>query len=141
MSTTWPSICREVEWIMGFGVDPTEWRKVLDLANAGEISLDPEIGKGLDKVCDDYLARLGDISEIADGAKVISGFGPFPSSKALEEKFSLKATGTDQSIDTLLHQHIETVKLMKEAVAKAISNFAEVDQSSADEFAGIDIPE
>ncbi|MFQ6328368.1 hypothetical protein ACLMAL_19790 [Nocardia sp. CWNU-33] len=126
---------------MEFGVDPAEWRRVLDLANAGEISLAPEVGKGLDKVCDDYLTQLGDISQIVDGVRVLSGFGPFPSSKALEEKFSLKAAGTDQSIDAVLLQHIETVKMAKEAVAKAISNFVEIDQARADQFTGTEIPQ
>ncbi|MFD0360477.1 hypothetical protein ACFQZZ_03325 [Nocardia sp. GCM10030253] len=126
---------------MEFGVDPAEWRKVLDLANAGEISLHPDVGKGLDKVCDDYLDRLDAIFQLAGSVTFLTGFGPFPSSKALEEKFSLKATGADQSIDTVLQQHIETVKMAKEVVAKAMSNFVEIDQTRADQFAGIDIPQ
>ncbi|MEV6429054.1 hypothetical protein [Nocardia sp. NPDC051463] len=126
---------------MEFGVDPGEWRKVLDLANAGEVSLHPDVGKGLDKVCDEYLDRLDDIAQVVDNVKLISGFGPFPSSKALEEKFSLKATGTEQSIDTVIKQHVETVKMAKAVVAKAISNFVEVDQTRADQFTGTDIPQ
>jgi hypothetical protein len=126
---------------MEFGVDPAEWRKVLDQANAGEVSLHPDVGKGLDVACDDYLDRLDTILKLVDTAKLVTGFGPFPSSKALEEKFALKATGTDQSIDTVLQQHIETVKLAKEAVAKAISNFTELDQTRADQFTGTDIPQ
>ncbi|MFE7796841.1 hypothetical protein [Nocardia sp. NPDC057440] len=126
---------------MEFGVDPVEWRKVLDLANAGEISLDPEVGKGLDKVCDDYLDQLGRMFDSVDVVKVLSGFGPFPSSKALEEKFSLKAAGTDQSMEVVLLQHIETVKMAKEVVAKAISNFVEIDQTRADQLTGVDIPQ
>ncbi|MFD0365428.1 hypothetical protein ACFQZZ_28665 [Nocardia sp. GCM10030253] len=126
---------------MEFGVDPAEWRKVLDLANAGEVSLHPDVGHGLDKVCDDYLDRLDRIAEVVDNVKLITGFGPFPSSKALEEKFSLKATGTDQSIDAVLKQHVETVKLAKEVVAKAISNFVELDQTRADQLAGTEVPQ
>ncbi|MFQ6393503.1 hypothetical protein ACLMAJ_08630 [Nocardia sp. KC 131] len=126
---------------MEFGINPAEWGKVLDLANAGEISLHPDVGNGLDKVCDDYLDRLDAIFQLARRATLISGFGPFPSSKALEEKFSLKATGSDQSIDTVLQQHIEAVKLAKQAVAKAISNFTELDQTRADQFTGTDIPQ
>ncbi|WP_328407030.1 hypothetical protein [Nocardia sp. NBC_00403] len=126
---------------MEFGVDPAEWRTVLDLANAGEISLDPEVGKGLDKICDDYLDRLGNILEIVGTVQHVTGFGPFPSSLALEEKFKLKATGTDQSIDTVLQQHIDTVKMAKEVVAKAISNFVEIDQTRADQLTGVDIPQ
>ncbi|WP_406234300.1 hypothetical protein [Nocardia sp. NBC_01009] len=126
---------------MEFGVDPAEWRRVLDLANAGEISLHPDVGNGLDKVCDEFLTQLGDILQLTRGVTFVTGFGPFPSSKALEEKFSLKATGTEQSIDTVLQQHIDTVKMAKEVVAKAISNFVEIDQTRADQLTGVDIPQ
>ncbi|MEU7766194.1 hypothetical protein AB0B25_13815 [Nocardia sp. NPDC049190] len=123
---------------MKFGVDPAEWRRVLDLANAGEISLSPEVAKGLDKICDDYLDRLDGIFRLLDSTNYVAGFGPFPSGKALEEKFSLKATGTDQSMDIVLKQHIDSVKLAKEVVAKAISNFTQQDQSRADQFTALD---
>jgi pyruvate dehydrogenase complex dehydrogenase (E1) component len=126
---------------MEFGVDPAEWRRVLDLANAGEVSLHPDVAKGLDKVCDDYLTQLGDLLQLSRRVTFLTGFGSFPSSKALEEKFSLKATGADQSIDTVLQQHIDTIKMAKEVVAKAISNFIEIDQARADQLAGVDIPQ
>ncbi|MEU7630750.1 hypothetical protein AB0C34_12290 [Nocardia sp. NPDC049220] len=123
---------------MDVGVDPTEWRKVLDMANSGHVRLDPEIGKGLDKVCDDYLDRLDAISRLADRVKIVDGFGPFPSGKALQEKFKWKATGTDQSLDAILMKHIDAVKTAKEVVAKSISNFTEQDQSHADQFTALD---
>ncbi|MFG1796947.1 hypothetical protein [Nocardia sp. NPDC049149] len=126
---------------MKFGVDPAEWQKVLDQADAGEISLDPEVGSGLDKACDDYLDRLGGILVTVDDVKDLSGFGTFPSSFALQEKFSLKATGSDQAIDAVLKQHIDAVKIAKQVVAKAISNFQEQDQSRADQFTGLDVPQ
>ncbi|MFE7746238.1 hypothetical protein [Nocardia sp. NPDC057455] len=123
---------------MSAGVDPMEWRKVLELATSGDISLHPEIGKGLDKVCDDYLDRLDAILQMADRVKVIDGFGPFPSGQALREKFTGKAAGSDQSLDAVLMQHIDAVKLAKEVVAKAIANFVELDQTRADQFTGLD---
>ncbi|WP_069165397.1 hypothetical protein [Nocardia altamirensis] len=124
-----------------FGVDPTEWRKVLDLANSGEILLDPEVGRGLDRVCDDYLGQLDGLLRTVARVEDISGFGPFPSSLALQEKFKLKATGGDRSMDAVLMQHIDAVKLAKQVVAKAISNFQEQDQSRADQFTGLDVPQ
>ncbi|MBF6473416.1 MULTISPECIES: hypothetical protein [Nocardia] len=123
---------------MSAGVNPTEWQRVLDLANSGEISLNPEIGKGLDRACDDYLDRLDAILQMADRVKVIDGFGPFPSGQALREKFAGKAAGTEQSLDAVLMQHIDAVKIAKEVVAKAIANFVELDQSRADQFTGLD---
>ncbi|MGY5308066.1 hypothetical protein [Nocardia gipuzkoensis] len=123
---------------MNFGVNPVEWRGLLNSANAGELTLHPEIGKGLDKVCDDYLDKLDGILESAAYVRRVSGFGTLPSGQALEEKFSLKATGTAQSLDAVLMQHIDAVKIAKEVVAKAIANFVELDQSRADRFTGLD---
>ncbi|MGK8487639.1 hypothetical protein [Nocardia asiatica] len=123
---------------MNFGVDPDEWRRLLDSANAGELTLHPEIGKGLDKVCDDYLDKLDGILESSTYVRRVSGFGPLPSGQALEEKFKLKATGTAQSLDAVLMQHIDAVKIAKEVVAKAIANFVELDRTRADQFTGLD---
>jgi pyruvate dehydrogenase complex dehydrogenase (E1) component len=123
---------------VNFGVNPAEWRGLLNSANAGELTLHPEIGKGLDKVCDDYLDKLDGILESAAYVRRVSGFGTLPSGQALEEKFSLKATGTAQSLDAVLMQHIDAVKIAKEVVAKAIANFVELDQSRADQFTGLD---
>ncbi|WP_280315533.1 hypothetical protein [Nocardia abscessus] len=123
---------------MNFGVNPAEWRGLLNSANAGELTLHPEIGKGLDKVCDDYLDKLDGILESAAYVRRVSGFGTLPSGQALEEKFSLKATGTTQSLDAVLMQHIDAVKIAKEVVAKAVANFVELDQSRADQFTGLD---
>jgi hypothetical protein len=120
------------------GVDPMDWRRVLELANSGEVSLHPEIGKGLDKICDDYLDRLDAILQMADRVKIIDGFGPFPSGQALQEKFTGKAAGSEQSLDAVLMQHIDAVKIAKEVVAKAIANFVELDQSRADQLTGLD---
>ncbi|MGW4089842.1 hypothetical protein [Nocardia sp. NPDC004750] len=120
------------------GADAQEWRRVLDLTNSGEIALHPDVGRGLDKACDDYLNRLDGLLQMTRRVRLVSGFGVFPSSKALQEKFSLKSTGTDQSLDAVLMQHIDAVKIAKEVVAKAIANFVELDQSRADQFTGLD---
>ncbi|MGW4715469.1 hypothetical protein [Nocardia sp. NPDC004260] len=123
---------------MTIGVDTAEWRRLLDQANAGTLLLHPDVGRGLDKACDDYLDRLDGIMRMTDRIVDVSGFGPFPSGVALREKFSLKSTGTDQSLDAVLMQHIDAVKIAKEVVAKAIANFVELDQSRADQFTGLD---
>ncbi|MEU1546102.1 hypothetical protein [Nocardia sp. NPDC005745] len=123
---------------MAIGVDPAEWRGLLDQANAGELMLHPDVGKGLDTACDNYLDRLDGIMRMADRLIDVTGFGPFPSGVALQEKFRLKSSGTEQSLDAVLMQHIDAVKIVKEVVAKAIANFVELDQSRADQLTGLD---
>ncbi|MBF6290212.1 hypothetical protein IU457_29215 [Nocardia cyriacigeorgica] len=73
----------------------------------------------------------------------IEGFGTFPSGLALREKFAFKATGTDQSLDAVLKEHIETVKLIQQVVAKSIANLTETDQNTGQQVTktGQDIPQ
>ncbi|ONM48887.1 hypothetical protein [Nocardia donostiensis] len=113
------------------GVNPAEWQRLLDRANAGELTLDPDAAKNLDKVCDTYLDRLDGVLDAAHQVGVVQGFGPFPSGQALQQKFSLKGTGTPQSIDAIIKEHIETVKLIKQVVAKSIANAEAVDQENS----------
>ena len=119
------------------GVDPGEWKRLLDSANGGELSLDPEVGRGLDKVCDDQIDRLNAVLEKIDVISRITGFGDFNSSKTLETKFSETASGTDRSLDTVIKQHIESVKNVKQVVAQAIANFVAQDQARASQFAQV----
>ncbi|MEV6137051.1 hypothetical protein AB0L63_13535 [Nocardia sp. NPDC051990] len=119
------------------GVDPYEWTKLLDKANAGELSLDPEVGKGLDKVCDDHLDRLNAVLDKIGVIGDISGFGSFNSGKILEKKFSETATGTDRSLDAVIKQHIDSVETVKQVVAQAIANFVAQDQDHASQFAQV----
>ncbi|MFI6364860.1 hypothetical protein ACIBG0_19130 [Nocardia sp. NPDC050630] len=113
------------------GVDPNEWKRLLDSAKGGELSLDPEVGKGLDKVCDDHLDRLNTVLENMRFINQITGFGTFNSGQILEKKFSATASGTDRSLDTVIKQHIDSVETVKQVVAQAIANFIAQDQYSA----------
>lgn len=116
------------------GADPKEWRRLLDHANAGELTLDPDAGSGLEQACDDYLAELDTIYMQVDRVAVVDGFGPFPSGQALKSKFSAKGSGTPQSIDAIIREHIETVKLIKQVVAKSIANAKDADQENSQQI-------
>ena len=113
-----------------------EWSRVLEQAQAGELALDPAVASGLDAVCDRYLERLDQMMRAVQHVDRISGFGTFPSSTVLEQKFSLKAVGGDHSLEVVLMQHIDAVKLAKQAVAKAIQNFLEQDTASGAHISG-----
>ncbi|MFI6776030.1 hypothetical protein [Nocardia sp. NPDC050412] len=116
------------------GVDPDQWKRLLDRANAGELSLDPEVGKGLDKVCDDHLDRLNTALDNIRFISRVTGFGTFNSGQILEKKFSETASGTERSLDTVIKQHIDSVETVKQVVAQAIANFVAQDQARASQF-------
>ncbi|MQY18342.1 hypothetical protein [Nocardia macrotermitis] len=110
------------------GINPNEWKTLLARANSGELYLDPETGKGLDKVCDNHIENLQDALSSMNRMGHMTGFGNFNSSKILEKKYSELITGTDQSIDVILLQHIDAAKTAKEVVAKAIANYVALDE-------------
>ncbi|MFI6223434.1 hypothetical protein ACIBEH_22975 [Nocardia salmonicida] len=115
---------------MVIGIDPTQWSQLRGQAEAGQLSLDPEIGKDLDRVCDDHLDRLEEVYEMVESIRRVGGFGSFDSSKILENKFSLTAAGGERALDTVIRQHIEAVKTAKAVVAKAIANFVAQDEAT-----------
>ncbi|MEU6564669.1 hypothetical protein [Nocardia nova] len=117
---------------MGFGADPARWHALLDSANEGSLTLDPETGRGLDKVCDDYLDQLDGIMVTVGSVRFVDGFGTLPSGRILRKKFEAKATGSDAAIEKILKDHIESARTAKAVVAKAIANFTAVDQDNRD---------
>ncbi len=110
------------------GIDPNEWKNLLSSANSGELYLDPETGRGLDKVCDDHIRSMQKTLSYVDQVSHITGFGNFPSSHVLEAKFSTIATGDDRALDTILKQHIDSANTAKQVVAKAIANYEALDE-------------
>ncbi|MBF6325590.1 hypothetical protein IU438_15550 [Nocardia cyriacigeorgica] len=125
------------------GVDPGVWRGLLDQANSGDLTLDPEVGAALNTACENYLLKLDDIYTKTFDVREVQGFGGFDSSADLQSKFRDKATGTTQSIDAVIQEHIETVKLIQQVVAKSIANLTETDQNTGQQVTktGQDIPQ
>ncbi|RDI66593.1 hypothetical protein DFR76_104343 [Nocardia pseudobrasiliensis] len=126
---------------MAVGVSPDEWKRLLAQANDKQLALDPEVGRGLDRVCDDHIGRLQQVLDLIGGISRITGFGDFPSGTTLAAKFSHTAAGTDRSLETMVQQHIDTVNTVKEVLAKAISNFTTQDQSSATAITSTEVPQ
>ncbi|NKX90177.1 hypothetical protein [Nocardia coubleae] len=119
---------------MVLGIDPAQWSQLKSQADAGQLMLDPEVGRDLDRVCDDHISRLEEVFLMVGRVERITGFGSFDSSAILEKKFSLTASGGDRALDTVLRQHIEVVQTAKEVVAKAIANFVAQDQAAGDQI-------
>lgn len=108
-------------------IDTNQWKALLVKANSGELYLDPETGKGLDKLCDDHISRLDDAMTEGQQVTQITGFGNFNSGGILEKKFSAIATGNNQALDAIIRRHIDCVKTVKEVLAKAIANYVALD--------------
>ncbi|MFF3226206.1 hypothetical protein ACFYV7_25655 [Nocardia suismassiliense] len=117
----------------------SEWQKLLDSANAGELKLSPDVGKDLDAKCQTYLDDLDDIRSSTYRVRTVAGFGTMPSGPVLEHKFQQKGDGGDSSIDTSIKTHIEEVQLMRQVFAKAMANYQSVDVSNSQNLAAINV--
>ena len=119
------------------GVDPNDWKRLQRQADSGNLSLDPEVGRGLDRVCDEHLGRLGALVDRIGTVSAVTGFGGFDSGRVLERKFSSTAAGTEQALDAVLRRHIEAVQAAKEVVATAMANFRARDHDAAVRIAAV----
>lgn len=119
------------------GANSRDRHRWSERAEAGELILDPEIGTELARACGDFLAHLESVHDMVERISVVDGFGPFPSGRALREKFSLKGTGTPGSIDAVLREHIETVRLVARTVAVSLADTSEVDRSTGRRIMGV----
>ncbi|WP_280213620.1 hypothetical protein [Nocardia cyriacigeorgica] len=119
------------------------WQQLLDQANEGRLTLSRDVGDSLSKVCDDYMDKLGTVLEKVDRIRFVDGFGSFPSGEALASKFAEKGSGTPASIDAVILEHIETVKLIQQVVAKSIENLKATDDGTGQQVTktGQDIPQ
>ncbi|MFD3507069.1 hypothetical protein [Nocardia sp. NPDC058666] len=122
---------------MSFNIDPSEWQRLNTRAAAGELSIHPDVGQNLAKVCDDHIDVLENVLKKSRQVENITGFGTFSSSQVLEKKFSLTAVGGDRSLDDAIRQHIEAVTAAKEAVLKAVANYKAQDDYNAGQFDGL----
>ncbi|MFI5501273.1 hypothetical protein ACIA5E_19620 [Nocardia asteroides] len=117
-------------------IDPAEWKKLEGQAATGQLTLHPDIGNNLARVCDDHIDALEKIFDQIYTVERLSGFGNFPSSRILENKFSLTAAGGDRSLDETIRKHIEAVTTAKEVVLKAIANFEAQDDYNSAQITG-----
>ncbi|MFC9436514.1 hypothetical protein [Nocardia sp. NPDC057030] len=125
---------------MDSAAQPSDWRQLLDRANAGELRLSPEVGKDLDAKCETYLDDLDDIRGSMRGLSWATGFGGMPSGPVLEQKFALKGRGGDTSLESSLETHIDEVKLMRQVFAQAMANYRAVDESNSQQIPTLDAP-
>jgi uridine kinase len=64
----------------------------------------------------------------------IDGWGTLPSAQALARKYERQATGTPNSLDSVLNQHIAVVKQMRAAFIQAGRLLEGADATTADRF-------
>ncbi|MGW5315697.1 hypothetical protein [Nocardia thailandica] len=95
--------------------EPTPYSNLLAQAQSGQIYLNSEAAAfHMFTACDKRLTDLRLLRDIARRTQSVSGFGDFQMGKDLEKKFLLQATGSDNSIDSVILKDIEAVQQLQE---------------------------
>ncbi|WP_174185868.1 hypothetical protein [Nocardia barduliensis] len=116
--------------------DAATWKTLAGQAHAGELYLDDANAAYLcAKACDERIADLDRLLFSAQGAQNVSGFGDFAMAGDLTKKFLKQAMGESHSIDQVIHEHIETVKNMREVMAISFKRITGQDIENATQIA------
>lgn len=110
----------------------SEWDRLADQARAGELYLNDEAAAR--QVLTATSKRLEDLEELlifSRRAQNVSGFGDFEMADMLADKFRKQATGTDDSIDTIIRRDIEVVKHQRDIMAISIARLTGQDYTNA----------
>ncbi|OXR42377.1 hypothetical protein B7C42_05576 [Nocardia cerradoensis] len=109
-----------------------QWQQCAEQAKSGELYLDSEeVARECLKACNTRLDDLDHLRELVLRVQNVSGFGDFEMAEQLRQKFLTQATGTDNSIDAVITDHIETVKNMREVMRLSISRITGQDVDNA----------
>ncbi|WP_157224138.1 hypothetical protein [Nocardia paucivorans] len=119
------------------GADASNRYSVSEWGGTQDLILDPDVGVAVARAFGDFLGCLESVHDMAERTAVVDGFGPFRSGRALREKFARKASGTPGSIDVVLREHIETVRLLAHTVAVSLMSTSEADRTLGQRITGV----
>ncbi|WP_157128890.1 hypothetical protein [Nocardia amamiensis] len=112
------------------------WSRLVEQARSGELYLDDQqAAYHCAKACDQRIADLMSIWEMAQNTQNVSGFGDFKMADDLRKKFLKQATGDANSIDSVILEEIETVKNMREVMAISFKRITGQDIENAAQIA------
>ncbi|WP_336882011.1 hypothetical protein [Rhodococcus globerulus] len=81
------------------------------------------------------MADLESALELVDSVDVVRGMGTLQSGIDLARKFSLKASGGEDSLEKSLLSHIAVVKEMRAYFQTCIDRYESVDDDNSDQLA------
>jgi len=89
------------------------WEDLNAQADAGTITIPPDVAAKCDAACAAYLVHLAKMQAQATQLTEVKSWGDLKSAQDLQGKFMRLATGTDRSLDIILQQHIDVIESMR----------------------------
>lgn len=108
------------------------WQRFSEQARAGELYLDDEAAAlNVIAACTQRLNDLNELRKLARRCENVSGFGRFDMADMLAGKFRKQATGTDNSIDSIITKDVEVVTDMRDIMAMSIARLKNQDYTNS----------
>jgi hypothetical protein len=107
------------------------WRDLNAQADAGTITIPPDVAAKCDAACATYLVHLAKMQARATQLSEVKSWGDFKSAQDLQNRFARLATGKSTSLDVILQQHIDVIDSMRTLFRRYFEETAEVDSGTA----------
>ncbi|WP_109529901.1 MULTISPECIES: hypothetical protein [Nocardia] len=115
--------------------DIATWEQFAAQARAGELYLDSEeAARQCLTACDQRIQDLRDMARYVRQTQNVSGFGDFDMANDLAGMFEKQASGEDNSIESVINNHMEVVKDMGEIMALSIKRITGQDVTNTANF-------
>ncbi|MDV7990192.1 hypothetical protein [Rhodococcus sp. IEGM 1374] len=107
------------------------WQELNAQADAGTITIPPDVARRCDAACVTYLSHLNDMKRKASVLNEAKVWGDLKSAQDLQAKFLSLATGTDRSLDIILQQHIDVIESMRMLFRRYFQQTSDTDERTS----------
>ncbi|MCE4265122.1 hypothetical protein [Rhodococcus globerulus] len=113
----------------------SQWSAWKSAAECGTLNVDIDASRRLARACRNYVADLESALELVDSVDVVRGMGTLQSGIDLARKFSLKASGGEDSLEKSLLSHIDVLKEMEAYFQACVTRYFAVEAENMDRLA------
>lgn len=123
------------------GSQLSRWATWKGEVEGGAISVDFEVARKLRDSCRAYRAELDVALRKVESTSNVKGMGTLQSGMDLARKFSLKASGGEDSLEKSLRSHIDVLKEMEAYFQACVTRYFAVEAENLNRLARHEISE
>jgi len=114
------------------------WENLRDQATAGELDIDPEVGRTSSAAIQQMIGVYEDVLDGSQQMAHVTGLGDFAEGHELARLLGLKAFDPEGDGDLYhaVEDHIRVLKLMDETIQASLNRLAEQDEGNSEQLGG-----
>lgn len=117
------------------GTQLSQWSTWKGEVEAGALAVDFEVASRLRGICGAFRAELEMALRGVESVSSVKGMGTLQSGIDLARKFSLKASGGEDSLEKSLNSHIDVLKEMEDYFQACVTRYFAAEAENADRLA------